>query len=351
MSGSQRAQQAEELGRKALAAYDAGDYVAAADFADQAFRNRSDQPEATITYALLLKDRDPRQALDLVKKYTDDRGKRDYRGYEVGGDIYMKSNSPGQAANFYLQALQWSDNIVSKRAVKAEIRMKLAEAQSMRQLCKDAVSNAEQAVRGLQQTADLQWRMARVYNKCGKSAESAAAMELAVKLLRGEIEGMKRDELRQFNELYSRLTMRDEILRAQYKVLNEKLEKLTGEKKGTGEVRMSMARAMVEQAENDRMIKLTRAAGLVQDAVQQDEKRIEYYLLLAEIEEAIGFRASAVAALLKARAVNPSDARVSEALRRLNPGAASASGGGAGVSSPIPASQPARPTSAPAGKP
>lgn len=341
MTGPQRAAKAEDLGKKALAAYDAGDYIGAGSLAEEALNLRSDQPDATITYAMLLKDRQPRDSLDMVRKYTSsDRGKRDYRGYEVAGDLYSRSNNPAQAASYYEQALTWAENVTSKRPVKAELQMKLAESLSQRQLCDKALMNAEKAARSLQQTADLQWRLAKVYSKCGKAAESTKAMETATKLIVAEIDGMKRDELKQFNELHLRLVMRDEILKARYKLLQDQLDKLTSEKKLSAETRVAMKRVMVEQAENDRLIKLVRAAGLMQDAIQFDEKRIESYIELSEVEEMMGFRASSVAALLKARAISPGDTRVSEALGRLGAGSAGSVPGGSGSGGAKPSTQP-----------
>ena len=279
VTGPQRAQMAEEYGRKALAAYDSGDLMEAGELADEALKNRPDQPEATIVLGLLMKDRQPRDAIEYIRKYNEtDRGKRDYRGYEAAGDLFMRSNSPGSAMDAFTQALRWTDNVNSKRPVKAEIQMKLAEAQSQRGLCKKAIENAEQAGRGLQQTSDLQWRLARVYNKCGKEAESGAAVDAAMKLLRGELQAMTREDEIRFNDLYTKLMMRDEILRVRYKSMQDRLEKLATAKKTSPETRVAMARALVEQGENDRMVKLTRAAGLMEDAVREDAKLIDSYL-------------------------------------------------------------------------
>lgn len=335
MTGPQRAAKAEQLGKQALAMYDEGDFTGAQAAAEDALNLRPDQPEATITYGLLLKDTRPRDSLDMVRKYTaSDKGKRDYRGYEVAGDLYLRSNNPAQAASYYEQALAWSDNVNSKRPVKAELQMKLAESLSQRQLCDKAISNAEKASRSLQQTADLQWRLAKVYSKCGKLTESTKAMESATKLLASEIDGMKRDELKQFNELYQRLMMRDEILKARFKILQDMVDRLTTERKPTGETRLMMKRVMVEQAENDRMIKLVRAAGLMQDAIQLDEQKIDYYVELSDVEEMMGFRAAAVATLLKARAISPADGRVSEILIRLGGGGARPIGGASASTQP-----------------
>lgn len=344
MTGPERARLALELGQRALVAFESGNFAQANRFAEEALQLRQDQPEAMLVYAMLFNATgQTRDALPLLERYIkSDTGRNDFRGYEIIGDIFAKSNQAHIAARHYNTALRWAPSAGGKRNVKAEIQMKLAEAQSQLGRNKDAVEKAEEAAGMLGRSATLQWGLAKIYRRAGREADADKAMDSALKLLRDELATLLQQAAPDTGELARKLAIMQEIHQTRVRILTAAAERPTpGTERSAAEAaaaRVALARATAEQGDNERDVKLLKCVALLQEATTIEPNNAAYYVDLADYEVVLGMRAAAAAHLQKALELDPSSSAARERLSLLGvtPPASTTQVSGAPGASPLP---------------
>lgn len=320
LTPAQRSQLADAYGARALAAYDADKFPEANKLAEDAMRLREDQPEAALVIGLLYKRTGrPRDALPLFEKYIkhpSERGKNDWRGYEAAGDIFMMSNQPSLAANYYRLALPKAPpQPVGTRNVKSEIQLKLAEALAGFGKGKEALELVSVARVGLARNAELQVRMARILFAAKENEDAMSALDGATQVVIAEIEPVVRSEKVDASELHTKLMLLDEVHRMRMKHLEERFAQAKPEERA--EIRLLVAKAYADSGENDRNLKLARAMATLQLGMQENPKRADLLVELAGYQQAFGLRAAAISTLRDALVVDPNNAKARELLARL----------------------------------
>lgn len=307
-----------ELGRMAIELFRQNRTDEAYQAAEAALAKLPGQPQALLAKGEVLYSlKSYREALTPLSQYcsTPD-GKADYRGFELLGDLYLRSNQNRLAMNFLDAALKNVPQRGVDRTIAPGIQIKLAKAQAELGMVKDAISNATEAVNIVPGTAQYHWDFANIYIKARDADNALAEMEKAVKLLDGELKELYEKVLTDPNEagILDRVKLQGEIYE---KIVRMQSIKLVEAKSAKAPLYIAIARSLARQAEVERLIRLYDSVRVLTNAAREDAKSVDLWLELADAQFRVGMRAAARSSTMKAAELDPTNPRVAALRKQL----------------------------------
>ncbi len=311
-----------ELGIQALQLYRMKDYRPAIRTAQKALEARPDQAEANLVMgAILALDNRGREAFPYLDRYTkSEAGRNDYQGYEILGDLFLKSNHNRMARDRFAEALARAPARERDEPIKARVQIKLAEALSGLAQHEQAIETARQAIADVPDSADYHWQLARIMARADRVPDAIVEMETAIRLLNADVqrEFTKAQHDPEAEGALSKLQLTNEV----YDMLQRTmLLAISRNPPDTADLYANVSRTLGEQANVERQIKLHEALAAAREAVKTNSKSPALWLNQAEREFAVGMGAAARKSLDEVFKLDPANAGAKRLLAQIEPNA------------------------------